>query len=170
MPEPAVEKIEGKKDLYTSFPELKPPETIPARTRITQDDILPGSLKARLFGNIIVLSSTVSASAALNNGDQAVFSLTTSIPNATINSRNITQPDITLYHGAVGATTPLPGGSAIDESLWQVIGPWNDFQDTDFFNTVSKIYVRNIAAGAAQTVNFRGRARSIANADAGTTT
>ena len=116
------------------------------------------SIERRLDG-IIVSTGTASGSTTLGNGDQTVFTITTtSGSGAKVNVAS----DVTLYIGSVAAANQLPGGSAIDESQWQVIGPWNDWGATDNVNVKTLIYVRNISAGS-QSVLLRTISRTIVN-------
>lgn len=116
------------------------------------------SIDRRLDG-ITVTTGTASGSATLANGDQAVYTITTSSDSgAKVN----VGADVSLYVGSVAAANQLPGGSGIDESQWQVIGPWNDLQATDSINHKVKVYVRNISAGSS-TVILNTKSRVIVN-------
>lgn len=139
--------------------------------RASQMDILPTAVKNRLFGDIIrtipndFTTSLSSTSPTLNNGDQVLFTVTTS---SNIGSTMLAIPDLSFYVDSVADANKLPGGSGIDESQWQMIGPWFDWAATDNRNHITKVYIRNISAGAV-VVTARARVRFITNINAGTT-
>lgn len=116
------------------------------------------SLQRRL-DVIIDHTETDSATAPLGNGDQALFIITTSSNSG---AKVLVNVDVALYVGSVSDATQLPGGGSVDESQYQVIGPFSDWDDSDGNNNVHKIYVRNISAGSVN-VLLRTASRVIVN-------
>ena len=131
-----------------------------SRRRFTQREVFPTTVKSRLLGKIVGVSALGSSTGTVGNGDQVVFSITTSTSSGSL---LISIPDVTLYVGSIASANQLPGGSSIDESQWQVIFMGNDWNDTDGNNTVYQIYVRNISAGASKDVILRTVSRAITN-------
>ena len=136
------------------------------RRRISQRDIQPVSVKTRILGSDIIttkpndlLGSTTSTSFTFANGEQAVITFTIS---TTDGSKLLANLDVTFYVGTVTAANALPGGSGIDETQFQMIGPWTDWASTDNKNVKTKVYILNISAGSV-TVNVRSLYRYIAN-------
>lgn len=136
------------------------------RPRIHSKDILPMAIKKRLLGDIIaradVTQTTVSG---LNNGDQIINQLL--IVNE-FDRRIMGTTERATYVGSVSNDNLLPGGTAVDESQWQVIGPFNAVIKTngsavDGNELANQLYVRNISAGASQTLIFRDTIRFIMN-------
>jgi len=148
---------------------------MPGPRRIKPRDILPSAVKNRGLGNVINLFDTQEATTTLNNGDDAVLSLTI------VNQRDaamIAEPEFSLWEGSISSANLLPGGSNIDESQWQIIGPWNEWTEGAVIGlsgafdvaipedtVVSKIYIRNISAGASTDAIARVRVRYLTNAD-----
>lgn len=137
-----------------------PSFNLPPNRRIDQKGLLPTAIKNRLLGDIVLLSATASSSATISNGQQATFTITTA---SISNQRIMNVEDIALYVGSVADANQLPGGSAIDESQWQVIFMGNDWNSTDDNNVVNIVYVRNISAGASKDVLIRAQSRVIVN-------
>lgn len=129
-----------------------------ATERTKQQNITPTAIKNRHFGNIIQLGSLITQTATLSNGQQTTFSITTTSQG---NSRNLSIPDITLYVGSVATNNRLPGGSNVTASQWQVVFMGNDWLLNDGKNTVTQVFVRNISAGASQTVIMQAKRRSL---------
>ena len=127
--------------------------------RTSQRDILPAGVKGLGIGEIILERDTNSASATIGNNVQVLLTHTVSQKN---NAKMFAVPDISIYLGSVATNNQLPGGSSVDESQWQVIGPWNDWGTTDNQNSKTKVYVRNISAGST-TVLFRIKSRFFTN-------
>jgi len=134
-------------------------QKIRRNARIGQRAVKPAAIKNISLGEVILERDTDSASATIGNNVQILLTHTISQAN---NAKMFAIPDISIYIGSVSANNQLPGGSAIDESEWQVIGPWNDWGTTDNKNSKTKIYVRNISAGSS-TVLFRVKSRFITN-------
>jgi len=124
-----------------------------------QRDILPFAIKTRSLGDVIRRTDQAEGSTTLANGEQVVFNIET-ISKAGV--RVLALPDISIYIGTVTTTNQLPGGSAIDESQWQVIGPWQDLASTDGNNVRTIVYVRNINAGSS-VVTLQVKSRLITN-------
>ena len=120
--------------------------------------VINGLTKA--IENIISLTDTVSGSTTLSNGQGATFTITTT---ATSGNRTMTIHDYAIYIGSVSGNNVLPNGASIDMTKWIVSSFTNDWNDTDFLNTVTKVYVQNVSAGASQTVIIEARARFIQN-------
>ena len=133
--------------------------------RITQKNVVPTTFKKKLFGEIATVTNLASGSTTLSNGDQAVFTATTE-QDQQFDLLNA-EPFISLYIGTVTAANQLPGGSGVDESQWQVIGPFYDYQSWNGSKYQSKmiVYVRNISAGASQTVNIRIKPKVITRSE-----
>lgn len=113
--------------------------------RYGQRNIFPQSVSVRAFNDVIKLSETGSASTSLGNGDQVVITNTLS---QKYGARLLSFVDISVYVDSVATTSQLPGGTSIDESNWQVIGPWYDWAATDGQNVKILLYIRNISAGS----------------------
>ena len=136
------------------------------RRRISQRDIFPSAIKPRLLGNIIQrLSVTQSTVTGLNDGDQVLNQiLVTNIDN----KRLLVTTERATYITSVSNANLLPAGSSVDESQWQVIGPFDaiikgDGAAIDGNDFANQLYIRNISAGASQTIIFRGIARYVIN-------
>lgn len=127
--------------------------------RVSQRDYLPFSVKTRSLGDVIRRTSQASSSASLDNSEQVVFEIETV---SALGVRVLAIPDITIYAGTVVAANQLPGGTSIDESQWQVIGPWHDLLATDGNASNVIVYVRNISAGTT-TVSLFVKSRLITN-------
>ncbi len=116
------------------------------------------SLQRRL-DQIIDQTGEATGSTVLGNGDQALFTITTSSNSG---AKVMVAADIAVYIGTAVTANQLPGGASIDESQWQVIGPWNDFESSDGINTKTLVYIRNISAGS-QTVILKTASRVLIN-------
>lgn len=114
--------------------------------RVGQRSIMPQSVSVRAFSDVIKLSLTASGSTTLGNGEQVLF--TNSLTQEQ-DARLMSIVDMSLYVGSLATSNQLPGGSSIDESDWQVIGPWYDFASSDGRNIKVLLYVRNISAGSS---------------------
>ena len=121
----------------------------------------------RAFEGIIDTTDTASgSSSALNNGDTWVFTITISNDAG---AKVLVELDVSLYQNSVATNNRLLGGAATDGSQWQIMGPWADWGSSTTLGTTAsidsvwKVYVRNISAGAAQTVLIRVVARAISN-------
>jgi len=142
------------------MPEVKPVVVIP-RERVGQAGLMPAAVKNRNIGQDILLSNSGLGSAVLNNGGEALFTSTLSTTN---NDRVMAVYDITLYLASVAAGNEMPSfGGTVDMSQWQVVGGWNDWGATNNLNVKNRLYVRNISAGAAQTVIYYSQARVLVN-------
>ncbi len=143
--------------------------------RVSQRDILPSSVKSSGLGDIIKVSETLEASTSLNNGDDAIFTLLIVNKN---DATMIVEPEFSLWETSITNTNLIPGGSNITTSDYQVIGPWNEWAEgavlglsglfdipVPTFVGVSRIYIRNISAGASTTIIARARVRYITNQD-----
>ncbi|MDD5407019.1 MAG: hypothetical protein PHE73_08795 [Sulfurovaceae bacterium] len=108
---------------------------------------------------IVVLSNVAAASTTLGNGQQAVFTMTTT---GSSGARILADTDITIYMDSISAANAFPGGANIDMSQWQMVGPFNDWGATNNINNKSRLFLRNISAGS-HTVVFRGQCRLIQN-------
>lgn len=104
-------------------------------------------------------TNSASGSFELDNGEWVIFTI--SVVNDA-GAKILTTVDLTLYVDSVSADNALPGGDNIDESQWQIIGPWNDLRATDGVGQEIKVYIRNISAGT-QTVLVNAQARVIPN-------
>jgi hypothetical protein len=110
--------------------------------------------------NIIQTTVTGSAtSGTLANGDSWFFTITFT---NTAGAKTLVVPDVTLYLTSVSSANQFPDGSNITITDWTIIGPWNDWGDTNNTNTVTRIGITNISAGN-QVVLLRTQGRVIAN-------
>lgn len=130
--------------------------------RITQQKLYPTAIKARNLDHFIFGSGVDTASTVLANTEQAVL---TSTLNQTTGAELQGIFYIAIYIGSVADANLLPGGSGIDESQWQVIGPrysYENWSAVSFSQSkdIASIYVRNISAGS-QTVIFKTKWRYI---------
>ncbi|HEC65058.1 MAG TPA: hypothetical protein ENI23_07185 [bacterium] len=146
---------------------------MPGKPRIKPRDLLPVAVKSRSLGNIIKVSETLEASATLNDGDDTIFTL------LLINDKDanmIAEPEFSLWEGSVASANLIPNGSSIDMSQYQIMGPWNEWTEIvvtggsidiaiPAFALASRIYIRNISAGASTTIIARARVRYITNFD-----
>ena len=134
------------------------------RGRIGQRDILPRSVRARNLGVFIFGAESEEASTTMENGQQ-VFVTATITQNDEYEIFG--HPYLSMYVGNIAVANLLPGGSSIDESQWDIIGPHFEFykwSDTGFakHKEITTIYVRNISAGSV-TLTFRFKWRYISS-------
>jgi hypothetical protein len=124
---------------------------------------------------VVKVSENAEASTSLNNGEDVVFT------TLFVNDKKadfIVEPEFSLWQGSISFLNLLPGGSNVDPSEFQIIGPWNEWTEgavlglsgafdiaLPTYVSVSKIYVRNISAGASTTIIARARLRYITNFD-----
>lgn len=126
-----------------------------------------GSVKGRAGQVVDIVEEITEASIVLNNGDQV---LNQSLVTANSKERIIVSVERATYVGSVSAVNLLPLGSAVDESQWQVIGPFNGIYkivgsaaiETEEYENANQLYVRNISAGTV-TVIFQHRVKYIVN-------
>ncbi len=133
--------------------------------RLHQSQYLPGAIKGRGQSIVGYFDVITTSTATLSNGEQAINQLLTTANNK---ETMLVTVERNIYIGSVLLNNVLPGGSAIDESQWQVIGDFNSvikFDNTvpEKYENANWIYVRNISAGASQTVIFHTRAKYIIN-------
>lgn len=157
-----------EKTKYTEFPTTPPLELPPPRERIGQQDILPNALKTRLLGDIIQRTATATGntpSGDFDNGEQIVFGITVS---STDDPLLMGAPEIALYIDTDGAgAQQLPGGSAIDETLYQ----WSWWLDWHKPNTAGNnsnklyfsVFVLNLTGGAGRRVFIDTWTRLLSN-------
>jgi hypothetical protein len=135
------------------------------RQRISQRDIIPTGIKTRTLGDIILSKPTDTLgggeqiSWSFNNGEQVLITYTLSTD---VNTKLLATLDTSYYQGSVTAANQLPGGSGVDETQFQFIGPFHDWGTTDNKNVKIKTYILNISAGNV-TMNGRSIWRYIAN-------
>lgn len=110
--------------------------------------------------NIISLTAVASGSTTLSNGQDATFTITTT---ATSKARTLVAYDWSLYLGSVSTANHFPDGANITMSNWVIIPFSNDWGDTNNTNTVMQVYVRNVSAGASQTVVLEVQSRLLQN-------
>ena len=140
-------------------------------TRISQRDIYPTAVKNRGLGNVVKVFETLQGSVTLSNGDDATFSL------RFINELDadlLVEPEWSLWQTSISSANLIPNGASIDMSDYQIMGPWNEWTEVIFnegdveepiptFASVSRMYVRNISAGASTVIIARARLRYITN-------
>jgi hypothetical protein len=123
--------------------------------RIGSRTLLPGAVKARNISETIFGSEKAVTTTSIGNGNQAVYSISLT-QNKGFELLGI--PYITLYVGSIADTNTLPGGASIDESQWQIIGPFFDeeeWEDNEFADhkEFARLYVRNISAGTVDLIS-----------------
>ena len=121
---------------------------------------LPASVKARNMAGFIFGTVGSDASTSMGNGGEVYVTFSISQNQE---FEILGHPYISIYVGDVDVDNLLPGGSSIDESQWQIIGPHYEFykwSDSGFarHQEYVTIYVRNISAGTV-TVTFRSKWR-----------
>lgn len=121
-----------------------PPPRINSR-QIPKSAIQPHNLRQ----TVVIVSPTAGAIASpVPNGNQVLFAATVTIPNDAFSKPFLAMPEVSIYVNSVATNNQLPGGSAVDESNYQMIGPWIDWGASDGKKVVVKCYVRNISAGS----------------------
>ena len=149
-------------DFSNLKPIIRPSQEISPRGRIGRRDIFPNSVRSKHLGAFIFGAESEEASTTIENGQEVFVTAT------------ITQNDgyeifghsyLSMYVGNIAVANLLPGGSSIDESQWDIIGPHFEFykwSDTGFakHKEITTIYVRNISAGSV-TLTFRFKWRYI---------
>jgi hypothetical protein len=157
-----------KSDPYTSFPVLTPVIITPTKDRIGQQDILPNALKTRLLGDIVQRTATATGNTGagnFDNGEQIVFGITVS---STDNPMLMGAPEISLYVDSDGVgNNQLPGGTAIDETLYQWSW-WLDWHKPNSAgnnsnNLYFSVYGLNIAGGAGRVLYIDTWCRLLSN-------
>jgi len=136
------------------FDYLKPQANEKQRVRISQREIAPTAIKGRSLSDIIFKSERTTAIASISTGSQLVLE-TVLTQNDTYSILAI--PFISMYIGSVAAANQLPGGSSIDESQWQVIGPRMNQEDWESalyprHKEYATVYVRDISAGTVDLI------------------
>lgn len=129
-------------------PESQSNNFFPDVSRSSQQSITPTAVKTRFFAQNTSLTNVATAtSAVLANGDRAVFIIT--IASNTGDDIMAGEVYISLYVDSVAAANLLPGGSGVDESKWQVQGPFYYFDSWNGKTTQAKliVVVRNLTAG-----------------------
>jgi hypothetical protein len=132
----------------------------------------------RVFGVQPIAGSIRSRATAVVDSDDTIHQQTVNIATGAdtlfevvirTDSGERFQPIIesALYVGGVLAATRLPGGGIVDESKWQIIGPFrslskSDGTETDPGEVCFQLYVRNISNGTVD-VLWRYRISYIAN-------
>lgn len=137
--------------------------------RISQRDIIPGAVKGRNVSNIIYGTAEGQVQTTLGNNEQVTVNF------------DITQNDgfeekgdlyVSIYVGSVAAANLLPGGSGIDESQWQIIGPYFDYAEWEAESFAKHkdhvtLYIRNISAGS-QTLIIKSKWKYLSPREGGT--
>ena len=142
--------------------------------RISQRDIFPVAVKKRSLGNIIKVSNNLEASTTISNGEDAIFTL---IFINNLDADVIGEPEFSLWKTSVSSANLIPNGSGIDMSQFQIMGPWNEWTEVLLTGgligiavpklaIISRLYIRNISAGASTVIVARARIRYITNKDA----
>lgn len=138
--------------------------------RLRNRDILPTAVKSRNLDNIIFGSIPDETTFSIGNGSQVAISFA------------ITQSGLyemkgdlyfAIYIGSVADANQLPGGSGIDETDWQIIGPYfdyNDWEDAGFpkHKDFITLYMLNISAGTVDVI-IQSRWKYISPREGGTT-
>ncbi len=141
--------------------------------RLSQRDILPTAVKNRGLGNVVKITDNLEAFDTLNNGEDTIFTA------LLINNKDadmIGEPEFSLWETSIASDNLIPNGDNIDASQYQIIGPWNEWAEIVIAGgsidlaiptlaIASRIYVRNISAGAATKIIVRARIRYITNFD-----
>jgi hypothetical protein len=113
----------------------------------------------RRIEGLVDLSGTVGATEELENGEEIGWKITVTNESG---ARILNSSDISLYVGSIATANKIGWGASVDESQWQIIGPWSDWGSTDGVNQTIIVFVRNISAGT-QDVILRAQVRTITN-------
>ena len=141
-----------------------------AQTRTSQRGLLPGAVKSRNLDSFVFGSIEDQATTVLGNNEQATVSFFIS------QSREYEEKGdlyVSVYVGSVAAANLLPGGSGVDESQWQVIGPYFDYSEWESAGFPAHedyvtLYIRNISAGS-QTLIINSKWKYISAREGGNT-
>lgn len=122
---------------------------------------------------MVKITENAEALKVLNNGEDTIFTA------LLINNKDadmIGEPEFSLWQDSISSLNLIPDGGNIDASQYQIIGPWNEWAEIVIAGgsidlaiptlaIASRIYVRNISAGASTTIVARARIRYITNFD-----
>lgn len=149
------------------FRDIKAPQIAPrSQARISQRGMIPTAVKERQFFSGRLYSKTAVFTftdlLTLSNGEDENVTFTFSHSE----EFDLLTPEIYVarYIGSVAAANQLPGGSSVTESAWIWTAPEFDYGAWDGSRYVSAVtlYVRNVSAGASQTVSFLVQGKFIA--------
>jgi len=122
--------------------------------RLKNRNILPTAVKGRNLSDIIFKGERTTATSSIGTGGQLVLE-TVLTQNDTYSILAI--PFISIYVTSITAANQLPGGSSIDESQWQIIGPRMNQEDWESalyprHKEYATVYVRDISAGTVDLI------------------
>lgn len=136
------------------------------RNRVSQRDMLPGSIRQRSLGQIIGITAEDSASATISNGERVVVDNTF---ESTIKADfALAEPYITVYLTSVSDANQIPGGSAVTDAEWLVYHHF-DFQDWSRERHLSFIQtiVTNVSAGSSKAVVYQSIGKYVSGSQKG---
>lgn len=121
--------------------------------QVDQFSITPTAIKRRHLGGLINLSSDEVTSASLSNGQQVVLTSTLTESGGFADKGLIAEFYFAAFVGSLSTANQIGVGSSIDESQFQVIGPWYDYTAYNIagfpkYKSVARVYIRNISAGS----------------------
>lgn len=105
------------------------------------------------ISDLAKITSTSAASTTLSNGEQAVLTFTLE-DNAFPNRVMLAVAHITPFHGSVAGANIIPYGSSVTPTawLWANRADWNSNNNR---RSTWVDYIRNVSAGASQSVLWR---------------
>ena len=117
--------------------------------RVTSRELLPTAVKGRNISDIIFKGRRLTATAFLADNGQITLNVTFTHDKI---YPLLGTPFISIYIGSIAEANQLPGGSAIDESQWQIIGPqmYQERWETEGYPKhidFSTMYIRSISSG-----------------------
>lgn len=127
--------------------------------RVSQKDIFPSAITNRLFGDIVLIDDSSSASFSLTPGEE-VFVVFTTLNK--FNARMFVSLSLSLYENSISSQNQFFSGTNVNESEYQIIGPFSDWLYTDNRNVKTKIYIRNLSSSTKNLI-IVGRSRYIIN-------
>ena len=136
------------------------------KERVSQREIVPSAVKERhwLSGKIYAKTvvSTFTDLLTLSNGNDEFVNFTFTHSK----EYDLLLPEVYIarYINSIVSTQQLPGGSGVTESQWIWTAPEFDYGawDGSRNKSVILVYIRNVSAGASQTVSFKLQAKFIA--------
>lgn len=108
--------------------------------RLTKRDLQTSSIVSRILQNPIQLGNTSFATLSFDPGDEFAITATTT-PDFDYVLFGFAE--ISLYENSIADENQIGVGSNIDESNWQILGPFNDWGTTDNYNLKSNIFIRS---------------------------
>lgn len=137
----------------------------PRLDRATQRNLLPTAVKERqwLSGGLyrFTVATTFTDILTLSNGEDDTVTLTFS--HSKLNDLLTPEIYVAYYQTSVASANQIPGGSSITESQWVFTSPFFDYGSWDKtrYESVVTFYIRNVSAGASQTISVVTQAKFI---------